>query len=202
MASKYSAADYTFQFVTVTAGVLIALMIDGLVDWKSNRDLVAEARATITRELADNKKDLELTLSSFPRDREESLNALKFVDDLLHAKKTSRTSLNLHYNMADLSTASWRTAERTGALAHMDYAEVQKFSKVYDVQDVFLQQQRMIFNQLATASALFGGDFDPDQPNVKDLELFRERVMALQGAAMIQEDLGKHLVELYAEALK
>ena len=46
---KYSFADYAFQLITVTAGVLIALFIDGLADWNNNRQLVAEARATIAR---------------------------------------------------------------------------------------------------------------------------------------------------------
>jgi len=31
MAAKYSAADYIFQFVTVTVGMFIALMINGAV---------------------------------------------------------------------------------------------------------------------------------------------------------------------------
>ena len=56
MAPKYSPADYLFQFITVTAGVFIALVIDGLTDWNNNRELVAQARSTIAREIRDNKK--------------------------------------------------------------------------------------------------------------------------------------------------
>ena len=67
---KYSFADYAFQFITVTAGVLIALFIDGLADWNAKRELVASARATIMRELADNKKDLEATLSGIANDQD------------------------------------------------------------------------------------------------------------------------------------
>ena len=203
MKSKYSAADYTFQFITVTAGVLIALLIDGLVDWNNNRELVAEARATIARELADNKKDLNATLSALPRDREALDKALKFADDMLTVRKTTVTEILLHYTLADrISATSWRTAERTGALGHMDYAEVQKFSKVYDFQDLFLQQQRMLLSQLGSASTLLVTGFDPDKPNMKDLEGFRARVMELGAALKLQEDLGKKLAEYYDEALK
>ena len=56
---KYTFADYAFQFITVTAGVLIALFIDGLVERNHNRELVAAAHATIVREVADNLKELE-----------------------------------------------------------------------------------------------------------------------------------------------
>jgi hypothetical protein len=202
MTSKYSAADYTFQFITVTAGVLIALLINGLVEWNDDRELVAEARATIAREIADNKKDLEATLSSFPRDREALDNALDFARDMMTAGKTTITSIELHYNMADLADTGWRTAERTGALGHMDYAAVQKLSKLYDFQDPFVQQQRAMLAQLALASSLLQGDFNPDKPNVKDLEIFRARIMELGAALKLQEDFAKRLAENYAEALK
>jgi hypothetical protein len=186
----------------VTAGVLIALLINGLVEWNDDRELVAEARATIAREIADNKKDLDATVSSFPRDREGLDNALAFAHDLMTAGKTTITSIQLHYNLADLADTAWRTAERTGALGHMDYAEVQKLSKLYDFQDLFVQQQRDMLTRLALASSLLQGDFDPDKPNVKDLEIFRARVMELGAALKIQEDFAKKLSANYDEALK
>ena len=59
-AAKYTVVDYVFSFITITAGVLIALLINGLVEWNATRALVAEARATIAREITDNRKDLTL----------------------------------------------------------------------------------------------------------------------------------------------
>jgi len=202
MKSKYTLADYVFQFITIAAGVLIALFASGLNELYNNRQLVAQARENISRELADNKKDLEATLSAFPRDRESLASALQFADEMLTARKTAVSSIELHYNLADLSASSWHTAERTGALSHMDYAEVQKLSKLYDFQDLFVEQQRLILQQLSAASAILQGDFNPDQPNPKDLELFRERVMQLKASLTIQEDFAKRLAENYAEALK
>lgn len=197
---KYSFADYGFQFITVTAGVLIALFIDGFVDWNNNRELVESARATIMREITDNKKDLDATVSGFSRDREALLNAIKFSNDMLQSAKTNVRSLELHYNLADLSSTGWHTAERTGALSHMDYAEVQKYSKLYDLQDLLIDQQRSILTQLTAASAMLT-DFDADKPNRKDLEMFRERVMLLVGSMNITEDFAKRLATSYSEIL-
>jgi hypothetical protein len=201
MASKYSPADYLFQFITVTAGVFIALVIDGLTDWNNNRELVAEARSTIAREIRDNKKDLDITLSGFARDREEIGKTLTFATELLNSKKTDVTSFSLHYNLADLSSTSWHTAERTGALSHMDYDEVQRLSKLYDLQELVITQQRNILTQLTAATAIMSSDFDPAKPNMKDLEAFRERVMQLGGSMKIIEDFAKRLAENYAEYL-
>jgi hypothetical protein len=202
MRSKYTLADYVFQFITIAAGVLLALFASGLNEFYNNRQLVAQARENISRELADNKKDLEATLSAFPRDRESLTGALKFADEMLTVRKTAVTSIELHYNLADLSASSWHTAERTGALGLMAYDEVQKLSKLYDFQDLFVEQQRLILQQLSAASAILQGDFNPDKPNPKDLELFRERVMQLKASLTIQEDFAKRLAENYAEALK
>jgi len=200
---KYTLPDYAFQFVTVTAGVLIALFIDGLAETKANRELVESARATILLEIADNKKDLEATLSGIAGDQELMLNAIRFADEMLSKGKTKITSLQLHYNVADkVSDSSWRTAERTGALAHMDYAEVQKYSRIYEFQDLFMQQQRQALSQLTLAGAIFKGDFDPDHPKPKDLEIFRARVMDVSALVKLQEDFGKKLLEDYSAALK
>jgi hypothetical protein len=62
--------------------MFIALLINGMVEWNHNRELVAEARATIAREIADNKKDLDATVASFPRDQEALTSAIQFADRL------------------------------------------------------------------------------------------------------------------------
>ena len=199
---KYTLADYAFQFITVTAGVLIALLIDGLADAKANRELVESARAMIIRELADNKKDLEATLSGIAADQEAMRNAVKFADELLLTRKTTASSVELHYNVADqISDSSWRTAERTGALALMDYEEVQRYSRVYDFQDLFMQQQRQTLTQVVVAGSIFKADFDLKHFNTKDLEMFRTRVIDLLGLVGLQEDFGKKLLEDYAKAM-
>ena len=200
--AKYTVVDYVFSFITITAGVLIALLINGLVEWNAKRALVAEARATIAREITDNRKDLEATLVGMQGDLAKFDGAIQFASEMLAAKKTSVNELNLHLNLADLSSTSWRTAERTGALGHMDYDEVQRYSKLYDLQELLVEQQRGLLSRLGEATAILNGDFDPDNPNPKDLEFFRERVMILRAHLGVHEQMAKRLAENYAEALK
>ena len=202
MPNKYTANDYVFSFVTITLGVLIALLINGLVEWNNNRQLVTQARATIAQEIGENKRDLDVTLASFPDDRKRFDNAIKFANDMLATKKTAINELKLHLNFADVSSAGWRTAERTGALSHMPYTEVQRYSLLYDLQDLYTEQQREMLGQLASASAILAGDFNPDNPNPKDLEAFRDRVLQLQSTLTIHEQMARRLAERYAEALK
>ena len=200
-AKKYDLGDYLFQFIVITAGVLIALLLNGLVQWNDDRALVVQARETIAQEIAQNKDDMNKTLAGIAEDMRRLDNALKFATDMLTAKKTSITELMLHLNFADVSSAGWRTAERTGALSHMPYAEVQRYSLLYDLQDLYTEQQRAMLLQLAEASAILSADFNPDNPNTKDLEAFRDRVMRLRSTLVIHEQMAKRLAERYAEAL-
>lgn len=200
--AKYTSSDYTFQFITVTGGVLIALLVNGLVEARNNRTLVRDARATLTREIADNKKEIDSTLAGYQVDAKSLDNAIKFATDLLSTKTTTVHELNFHVNLAELSSTGWRTAERTGALSHMDYAEVQKFSKLYDWQDLVEEQQRDMVGLLASASAILSSDFDPDKANPRDLEAFRANVIRLRATLSLMENMVRRLSENYADMLK
>src|SRR5881394_3806277 len=49
----------------VTAGILIALSLEGAVEWRHHRALVREARTNIAAEIQDNRKELQKTLDRF-----------------------------------------------------------------------------------------------------------------------------------------
>ncbi len=145
---------------------------------------------------------MDKTLAGIQGDLAKLESAITFANDMLTTKKTNINKLDFPLNMADLSSSAWRTAERTGALSYMDYAEVQRYSKLYDFQDLIVERQRNMLGQLAAATAILAPGFDPDKPNPKDLELFRERLMTLHGSLLIHTDMAKRLAENYAEALK
>src|SRR5262245_25696016 len=54
-AAAHSLKEFLLQLLTITAGVLIALLIEGMVEWNHHRTLVREAKEMIAREIADNK---------------------------------------------------------------------------------------------------------------------------------------------------
>ena len=196
----YTVQEFLIALATITMGVLIALSLEGLLEWNHYRVLVREARETIAREIADNKKDLDAGLADPGRVKNID-TALKFANDMLTAKKSDVNQINLVVNLAELTAAGWRSAERTGALSRMDFGEVQKFSRLYDFQELFTAQQRRALERLAVATAMLSGG-DPHNSSSTDLEMFRQHVVALRGELVMEEKLGARLSELYAEALK
>ena len=200
MLSKYGAADYVFQLITVTAGVLIALMIDGLVDWKSTRDLVADARAAIRREVADNLKEMEGRPKAIQKANDDIDNALKFAKDLVATGKTDINELNVRFDLATLNESSWRSAERTGALAHMPYDEVKQYSELYAFQDLFTTQQRQAVD-LVTSAIVIAAE-DPTKASKEDLMRFRDQLRSLKATVYVTDQLGTQLVEAYRKFLQ
>ncbi len=199
-APAHSVKDFLIQLLTITAGVLIALSIEGLTEWNHHRLLVREAKETIGREIADNKSALARHFSEWDRSAEGIDKALQLANELLATKKTDIHTIELGYHLSSLSDASWRTAERTGALAYMDYADVQDYAKLYGEQDLYVSQQRRVLDRTVSAlSMVTGGDPDKAPPN--DLERFRQDLMALRGELIVDKQIGEALAKAYDEAL-
>jgi hypothetical protein len=199
---KYTTVDYVFSFITITAGVLIALLIQSFVEWNTDRELVAEARANITREVRDNLKELEGLPEVITKSNADIDNALNLARELLAKGTSDIHSVNLGFNLPTLSATSWRTAQQTGALSHMEYDEAQKYSGLYFRQDMFLTQQNKAIDLVASASMLMAGSFDPTAANTDDVRRFREQLMLLQANLLVTSQLGEQLLKAYREFLQ
>lgn len=196
--------DFGLQLVTITAGVLIALSFDGIRESFHNRALVREARENIRREIADNKREIDGEIAHTAARGKQIDTALQFAHELLKAKRTDIHHLELQLEFPTLSTASWQTAERTGALAHMDYAEVQKYATLYDFQNIIAAQHRRALDTMSMALGIIadsdGGD--PTNASAAELERFRQQIVALKSILFVEEQMSQTASERYRKALE
>lgn len=200
-ASAHSMKDFFFQLVTITAGVLIALAIEGLLEWNHHRSLVREAKETIAHEIADNKSALARHFKDWEQSVDGIEKSLTLTNNLLTTRKSNINELQLQFHLSSLSDAGWRTAERTGALTYMDYANVQAYAKLYGHQDLYVSQQRRIMDRTVSALSQLAGGADPHNAPPADLERFRLELMALRGEMLADKQLGESLLKAYDEAL-
>jgi hypothetical protein len=200
-AAPRSIKDFLLQLGTITTGVLIALSLEGLLEWNHYRLLVREARATIAREITDNKKEIDGSLKLFDGRARNLENAGRFATEMLKSKTSEIRTLEVGFHLPELSSASWRSAERTGALARMPYAEVQRYSRVYDFQELFAERERHAVEQVSAAVAVIGRG-DPHDADPKDLEAFRQVIVARQGELFIERQMAQRLSEMYQAALR
>jgi hypothetical protein len=196
-----SVKEFGIQLATITIGILIALSLEGVTQWFHHRSLVREARANLASELRDNKTELDKVLNTAPESEKQLRTALQFIDDLLAHRKSEIHTLSLSYNLALLNTASRSTAEATGALGYMDYAEVKRFATVYDLQQQFNRlQDRLIEAWIPMLTPAQTGD--PDKLGERALLEWRQQVLTSLSHLQAEAGLGKSLSAAYDKALE
>jgi hypothetical protein len=193
--------EFGFQLATIIAGILIALWVDGLVEARRERAIVRNAHEAIAREIAENLRELSGSLSSLDEHERALRTGLRFTDDLRKRGKTDIRSLNFGFTVPSLNRASWQSAERTGALSYMAFADVKAYAEIYDLQDLVVADQRQQFVRLSEVTArLFAGDKeDPTMLRGAELETFRSRILDALGAATMHKTLAVQLVKAYKE---
>lgn len=133
------------ELLIITAGILIALSLEGLVDWNHHRLLVREARTNILNELRENQRDLAKEIDQIHTMRQQAGVLIDLVHHLETNRHTPVRQFQYSFSIAELHSTSWSTASSTGALAYMPYQEVKRYAAVYDLQHDFetLQQRAL-----------------------------------------------------------
>ena len=200
----HSWKDFGVQLITITAGILIALSLEGVRESLHDRALVREARENIRREIADNQREVDGEIAAMPARGKKIDAGLRFANDLLKTKRTEIHQLELGLTFPTLRTASWQTADRTGALAHMDYAEVQKYAELYAFQEFLTAQHRRALDVLTAAMGLVTASDDGDPTNAApaDIQRFRDQMLALRSILLIEEQMTHSASERYKKALE
>jgi hypothetical protein len=83
----------------------------------------------------------------------------------------------------------------------MDYERVRELARVYEAQDLFVQQQRQNLANLASAMTILASGDDPTDLNPDDLRSFRTAVGALRAELELQRQLAERVRELYGGLL-
>jgi hypothetical protein len=202
--SRSTVREFGFQLVTIITGILIALWVDSLVEARRERALVRDAHAAISREMADNLRELSGSLPALDEHERSLRIGLRFTDDLRKRGKTDIDTLRFGISMPSLNRASWQSAERTGALGYMAFADVKAYAEIYELQDLVMAGQRQQLARISDVTALvYGGENDdPTRLRGAELQSLRARILDALGGATIHKTLATELVKAYKEAPK
>ena len=198
-----SVKDFLLQLLTITVGILIALSLDGLLEWRHHKHLVHEAEANLASEIRENQQENAKTMQALVANLEQLKDMLSLVHKLQEKRTTPLKDINFSWTLEDLHATSWNTASATGAIAYMDYAEVKRYTRIYDLQQQFMTIQNRAFDSIVEVYGL-STLLQRDMKKVSDAELSHaERVLglALANAGAIQS-LENALDEEYKKTLR
>ena len=167
--------DFFVHLLTITIGLLIAVGIEGCVELHREHRLVQDARETMREEIQHNSgqmKDAVVNLKKQRDTMQADIDVLARIQENPKDKDAQKASITADYSIVGLRDTAWKTAQTTGALAYMPYAEAQRYSNVYGAQKEFLDQQDKIledeaqFLGVVTKTNFGHGDTTPVQASL------------------------------------
>jgi hypothetical protein len=132
-----SLSDFLYHMLTVVLGILIALGLEGLLQFIEHRHLVEETRVSLNEEVHRNEAVLSGGLKLAPDASARLLAILKKTQQVRLSHKPAGNSLDASFGLFVLSSVNWNTAQSSGALQYMDAAEIEEYTRTYNVQQAF-----------------------------------------------------------------
>jgi len=199
----HSKKEFLFHMLTVVLGILIALALDGIVTWAHHRVLVREARANIATELRNNKETIQKAVPEI-QERQKQLRAIiSTIDGIEKSRKVPKGKIGYSFASYELYSTAWKTASVSGAVTHMDYAQLKDYTDAYDLQQDFLSVQSQGFSSVGNlAGAMHVLDQDITKVPQGKLEDIQREVLKILTIQETLENVSAGLIMAYDRALK
>jgi hypothetical protein len=178
--------EFLLQLAIVTLGVLIALLLEGALQWSQNRSLAREARANIREEIRGNSKRLEEFQARAKRASQERQQLRQLIDDLMAGRTKDDRTFSLNFTLTQLTSAAWETAGATGALGHMPYKEVRDYAQVYTVQARFEALQGDFLREFGRTT-MHG--LDPEKMTPGELVTWKDHLAGVEASMRVQQGI-------------
>jgi hypothetical protein len=167
--------DFFIHLFTITVGLLIALSLEGLVEYAHHRHLVHEARENIRRELQLNHEATQNDLTEMLKRVDTQKSNIVAIHGLMTSGGHFHGSIHNTWDFNSLNDSAWRTAHETGALGYMPYDEVQRYADLYMLEGLVNDSSIAIGKLNFTAGAPFAMGYDIEKlPQEEYLRLLHD----------------------------
>jgi hypothetical protein len=193
--------DAAKHLAIITAGVVIALALEGIVSWADHRLLVREATANVIAELRTNKKELDGLFANLEQEKAQLEHADEVAGLLLAHKPLDHITMALESHGAELKNAAVTTGQITGAFGYMEYSDVRRYADVYDLQAQYMRLQEREGQHFSDVLAFVRRIAAPGAPNAEALERWKSQIDVALAGLTSREQLGRQLQKRYEELL-
>jgi len=198
------ARDFFLHLFTITIGLLIALSLEGLVEWQHHKHLAHDAATSMRNEIASNAKGMPDTIADVKKRQDELSHDIDVLKQYIRTKKFPKTEhMSIGFGVRTFDAVSWRTAQSTNALAYMPYDEAEEFSGIYNQQELLFQSEQVGARDamIALGPFLSMKESDPD-PTLEQAQGIIDKIGVLQGQLLLISSYMSALNTQYTEFLK
>jgi hypothetical protein len=185
----HSWRDFLIHLTTITIGLLIALSLEGAVEFWHHRSLVHEAEASMQIEINANARELQNALDDVRKEQDflkRDIEVMKKV--IANPKVPNNEEMRVDFRIRRFADVSWKTAESTGALSYMPN-EIRE-----------AEHQAVRDTVLSIAPFLNSKKGDPN-PGGEEAVKIMDRLQVLQGQLIFLENLIRRLDGEYKKFL-
>lgn len=196
----HSWRDFLIHMGTITLGLLIALGLEALVEYRHRQHLLHLAQHNLHAEIAVNRDLLAANEQALAGEEEEFTKDLQESETTGSIRKQRPVPMRFSWRWNGLSSTAWNAARDTGAIASMPYEQAVSYSSLITQQEV-VDSQAVLFIRDAyrSESSLLNGrrleDLSPADREALQANL-RETLADLEHL----RDLCRSLDELYKAA--
>ena len=187
--------DFFLHLLTIVIGLLIALGLEGWVEYEHHRHVAHQAEDGLRAEIANNAH-LVGPIRQQIKDHQKELEAnQKFLAEMRAHRHATGSRITLGSGKFD--DISWKTAQNTGAIAYMSYKDAQTFSNIYLEQDEFLRVGRLSTEDTLNCASLFNSHPDDWVPSPAQNDIITDRMGKAQQDLMLLVAIVNELDERY-----
>jgi len=174
--------DFFLHLFTITVGLLIALGLEGWVEYEHHRHLAREAEDGLRAEIAHNAQEIGQRRQQIKDSQKQLEGDLKVLEEMRSHPHAKRSKMSFGAGMGAFDDLSWKTAQNTGALAYMPYQDAQTYSNIYFIQDECLRMERLHIEENTNSASLFISHPDDWIPSPAQIDIETDRI----GRAQLQ----------------
>jgi hypothetical protein len=182
--------DFLLHILTITIGLLIALGLEGCVEWQHHRHLVHEAEASLHAEIEGNANGLQGVLNDVHKQQAELKNDVAVLDDMIKNPKSHiHKNMSISFRFVKFDDVSWKTAQSTSALSYMSYDTAAKYASIYSLQEELEKAQLQGTRDAVTSIGPILNIPDNSDPTASEAQLMKEHIEVVQGQLILIENL-------------
>lgn len=194
--------DFLVHLLTITIGLLIAVGIEGCVEWRQHRHLANEAEASLQNEIRSNAKGMQDIAADITKQQGILKGDVALLKEFIRTGKMPHGHMEINFHIAGFDDVSWKTAQATGAFAFMPYSHAQEYSDIYSTQDDIRKAEDQAARDAIVSLAPFMNESADDPgPSVEDGKVLKGHIEVLQGQLMLLDALVQSLDGQYKKFL-
>lgn len=199
----HSWRDFLLHLLTITIGLLIALSLEGCVEWKHHRNQVHEAEASLQIEIEANARKLQGALQEVESEQKllaEDVVILRRI--IANPKVANQDWPGINFRLPTFDRVSWETVKSTGSLSYMPYARAHAYADIYDQQDdVYQSELQAARDAILTYAPFVNMERVPSRITAADAALVKKRMETFQAQLIMVKSMILELDSKYKKFL-